>query len=279
MEEKKQIDDMPDLPTQGSGSILAAARKRQNKTVEEIASELNLSISQIRTIELDQSDGLPEPTYVRGYIRSYAKLLGLKSEDVLQNYLNPNWQQSTNLSDMPKGIGSAEETSSSKFLTPTKIVTLLLLAGTVFYLWFSGFFSPVDDANVSVNETPAITDSVENVESPASTDPTQGAASESSEIAADTDVAAASTETPAAGVNNELLLNFSQTSWVDIRDKDDNRLAYRSYTAGEELIVASEGPMSVFIGNAEGVSVQYNGAEFDISKYREGVYAKFVVSK
>jgi hypothetical protein len=37
--------------------------------------------------------------------------------------------------------------------------------------------------------------------------------------------------------------------------------------------------MSVFIGNASGVTVQYNGAAFDITSFREGVYAKFIVGE
>ncbi|MFT4630835.1 MAG: cytoskeleton protein RodZ, partial [Dinoroseobacter sp.] len=90
MEDKQKQSDVPSLDLQhGSGSMLATARKKQQKTIKEIADELNLSVTQVKLIELDQTDGLPEPTYVRGYIRGYAKLLGLNPDEVLQNYLNP----------------------------------------------------------------------------------------------------------------------------------------------------------------------------------------------
>jgi len=263
-EENKQFDDIVDMPVQGSGSILAAGRKRQNKTVEEIASELNLSVTQIRTIELDQTEGLPEPTYVRGYIRSYAKLLGLAPEDVLQNYLNPNWQQSSNLNDLPKGIGSAEQTDSRQFFTLTKLLLTLVLAGGLIYLWYSGFFKEFGAAKNDAQSVITVAPDAEPQRT--ETDETVATSGEDASLDATTDA-----------VENELLLTFSQTSWVDIRDEKDARLAYRSYTEGEELIVSSNGAMSVFIGNAEGVKVQYNGAAFDIKEFREGVYAKFVV--
>jgi len=78
---------------------------------------------------------------------------------------------------------------------------------------------------------------------------------------------------------DQLVLNFTQTSWIDIRDQDNGRLAYKSYAPGEVLKVSNDGPMSVFIGNAEGVTVKFNGDDFGIEQYREGVYAKFIVNE
>lgn len=280
--EEKEIQDATTfkLPTQGSGNILAIERKKQNKTVEEIANELNLSVSQIRTIELDQTDGLPEPTYVRGYIRSYANLLGLRPEKVLENYLNPNWQQTSRLDEMPRGIGSADEDSSHGGSKLRWFVLLLLVVGIVGFLWTSGYLD-----NFIGEKTPAqVTDPVETVANQTSNnneetdiDLSNSVATEQFDEIADSENTTLENSEP-INTTAELILNFTQTSWVDIRDSDDTRLAYKSYVSGEELIVSSEGLMSVFIGNAEGVSVQYNGEAFDISQYREGVYAKFIVN-
>ena len=72
-----------------------------------------------------------------------------------------------------------------------------------------------------------------------------------------------------------MTLKFIETCWVDIRDNTDKRLAYKSFYAGEELTVSHENRLNVFLGNAEGVTAIYNGEPFDMSSYREGVYAKF----
>jgi len=64
---------------------------------------------------------------------------------------------------------------------------------------------------------------------------------------------------------------------VDIRDEQQNRLAYQSYPSGETLDVSAEGALSVLIGNAKGVQMMVNGQDYDLSQHTEGVYAKFTV--
>ena len=282
MEEKEiQNADAFELPVQGSGNILSVERKKQNKSVEDIADELNLSVTQIRTIELDQTDGLPEPTYVRGYIRSYANLLGLNPEKVLENYLNPNWRQTSRLDEIPRGIASAEEDTSNRGSKLKRLFVFLLIACLVGFLWFSGYLDKLTGTNQETNSI-AVTSELQNddVDAVGDIDLSDSVATEQFDQLDDEEVDQTDSDEVAATAitTAELVLNFTQTSWVDIRDGDDSRLAYKSYVTGDELIVSSDGLMSVFIGNAEGVSVQYNGEQFDISQYREGVYAKFVVN-
>ena len=157
MDEKTKLsDEVQAVPKQGSGSLLATQRQKQNRTVEEIADELNLSVTQIRTIELDQSEGLPEPTYVRGYIRAYARLLGMDADTVLDHYLNPNWQRGSRLDDMPRGIGSAREREKPSFFTPGKIVALIVLLSTIGFLWVSGQWNKMfagDESSIVASTT------------------------------------------------------------------------------------------------------------------------------
>jgi len=282
--------------TQGSGSILAAERKKQQKTIEEIAGELNLSVTQVKTIELDQAEGLPEPTYVRGYIRGYAKLLGLKPEEVLQNYLNPNWQQTSSLNDIPRGIGNAQEEKRS-IVTPGKVISVLLLAAIIFFAWSSGLVSellsgktePQQNELVQSSSLDAGADrtSATNVaqasnsqllNSDAGSDDSDGVSGDVAATPAGDAVLEATSVPQEPSPLNSLLVTFSETSWIDVRDQEDQRLAYKSYVQGEELKVESDGALSVFIGNASGVSVQLNGQAFDIEPHREGVYAKFVIN-
>ena len=282
--------------TQGSGSILAAERKKQQKTIEEIAGELNLSVTQVKTIELDQSEGLPEPTYVRGYIRGYAKLLGLKPEEVLQNYLNPNWQQTSSLNDIPRGIGNAQEEKRS-IVTPGKVISVLLLAAIIFFAWSSGLVSELLSGKTEPQQNELVQSSSldagadrtsatnvaqasnsELLNSDAGSDDSDGVSGNVAATPAGDAVVEATSVPQEPSPLNSLLVTFSETSWIDIRDQEDQRLAYKSYVQGEELKVESDGALSVFIGNASGVSVQLNGQAFDIEPHREGVYAKFVIN-
>jgi len=281
-DKKKLEEEIQEAPKRGSGSLLAAARKQQNRTVEEIADELNLSATQIRTIELDQSEGLPEPTYVRGYIRSYARLLGLNVEEVLDHYLNPNWQKGTRLDDMPRGIGSASESDSNGFFTPGKVVIFIVFIAIVGFLWFSGKLDGLLNRQTTTLVTPAATVVEANSSSVSSTveesQPTESLTITDSEQPESNPVNDADNEI-ASTPENQLNLTFTDTSWVDIRDGDGNRLAYKSYAQGEDLSVSAVTPMSVFIGNAKAVSATLNGASYDISQYREGVYARFTIGE
>jgi len=272
-DKKKLEDEVQVAPKQGSGSLLAAARKQQNKTVEEIAGALNLSATQIRTIELDQSEGLPEPTYVRGYIRSYARLLGLNEDEVLDHYLNPNWQKGSRLDEMPRGIGSANDSDSRGFFTAGKVVVIVVLGSIVGFLWFTGQLGGIRGSQTVSVATP---ESISTVQAPQAEDdqgPDELRSVELTEESDDEIVA------EPVSVENQLSLSFTDTSWVDIRDGDGNRLAYKSYAQGEDLSVSATTPMSVFIGNAKAVSAVFNGAAYDIAPFREGVFARFTVGE
>ena len=74
-----------DEPTK-SGQYLAYEREKKDFTVEDIARELHLSANVVRALEEDAYDKLPELVYVRGYIRSYCRILGIDPIPVLDMY-------------------------------------------------------------------------------------------------------------------------------------------------------------------------------------------------
>lgn len=296
MEEKNKLtDDVRAVPQEGSGSLLAAARKQQNRTIEEIADELNLSVTQIRTIELDQSEGLPEPTYVRGYIRSYANLLGLDAEQVLEHYLNPNWQKGARLDDMPRGIGSASESDGGRFFSFGKLIVVAVIAGVI-SLWYTGKFDGLlgDQTTPVVQSVTAGPTATQPDEAETATEILEqseentlvGGDQEGSSGSAETEVSidqesgeASEEEALAQRVGHVLVLDFNDTCWVDIRDSDGKRLAYKSYAGGEQLEVQSELPITVFLGKADAVTAKVNGDDFDLAPHREGVFARFSIGE
>jgi cytoskeleton protein RodZ len=72
--------------SRGPGEILKYERNRLGESVERISQYLHLSTDVVRALEDDRHDDLPEPTYVRGYIRSYARYLELDAEPLIQSY-------------------------------------------------------------------------------------------------------------------------------------------------------------------------------------------------
>lgn len=68
---------------QSAGGQLAAARIQAGLSVQQVAEQLKLSPRQIAALEGNQFDLLPKMVIVRGFVRSYAKLLKLDADPVL----------------------------------------------------------------------------------------------------------------------------------------------------------------------------------------------------
>ena len=67
----------------GPGKVLAEGREALDLSREQTADVLNLSVRVIRAIEESDPEKLPDSVYVNGYIRSYAKLLGLAAQPLI----------------------------------------------------------------------------------------------------------------------------------------------------------------------------------------------------
>lgn len=68
------------------GARLRAARNQSNLQIEQVAQQLHLHPRIIMAIENDDQTALPEPIFVQGYLRSYARLLGLPADEMVRRY-------------------------------------------------------------------------------------------------------------------------------------------------------------------------------------------------
>lgn len=67
----------------GVGGLLAQTRQAKGMTTAEVAEKLKLTARQIEAIEGEEYDKLPAAVFVRGFIRNYARLLGLDADQLL----------------------------------------------------------------------------------------------------------------------------------------------------------------------------------------------------
>jgi cytoskeleton protein RodZ len=68
------------------GHELAAARERAGLELASMAATLHLPERQLEALERDDYQRLPAPTFVRGYLRAYAREVGLDGDDIVQAY-------------------------------------------------------------------------------------------------------------------------------------------------------------------------------------------------
>lgn len=68
------------------GSSLREARERQNLDFSELEERTKIRPKYLRALEDERFDILPAPTYVRGFLRSYAEAIGLDGQPFVDEY-------------------------------------------------------------------------------------------------------------------------------------------------------------------------------------------------
>ena len=104
----KNIQQAPGMfaSTETAGQKLAVAREGWGISVQEVAENLNLSVSIIEAVEADDYDKLPGSTFTIGYIRAYANLLRLNPDELIVMIgVNPNPVQ---MMEIPLGKGATK---------------------------------------------------------------------------------------------------------------------------------------------------------------------------
>jgi cytoskeletal protein RodZ len=77
------MDDAGTAEIANPGVQLASLRQQKGYTIEYVASKLHLRVRIIELIESGDFQLLPEPVFVKGYLRAYSKLLGVSAEPFL----------------------------------------------------------------------------------------------------------------------------------------------------------------------------------------------------
>lgn len=128
------------VQTLSAGQLLRQAREQQNLTLAQVAQQLNLSRSLIDDLEQDQVDAKLSSTFVRGYLRSYAKLLKIPAQQVLDAYSS----NSKGLHQVPSLTRSfskrtAKEATENRFMWVTYFVIAVFVVLLVLGFWQSRF--------------------------------------------------------------------------------------------------------------------------------------------
>lgn len=128
------------VQTLSAGQLLRQAREQQNLTLAQVAQQLNLSRSLIDDLEQDQVDAKLSSIFVRGYLRSYAKLLKIPAQQVLDAYSS----NSKGLHQVPSLTRSfskrtAKEATENRFMWVTYFVIAVFVVLLVLGFWQSRF--------------------------------------------------------------------------------------------------------------------------------------------
>ena len=79
---------MPVPPQGATGSWLAGVRRDRGMTLDDVSAITKVSVAYLAAIEAEAWDSLPEPVYVRGFVSTLARTLGLDADGVARSYLD-----------------------------------------------------------------------------------------------------------------------------------------------------------------------------------------------
>jgi len=110
------------------GETLRQARESNGWSLAEVALKLNLTVSSLGNLEAGAFDKLPGHTFARGYIRAYAKLLGMDQTVLVQQF-----DQSTGTDSQGSNVHSLGRIEEPVRVSHTilRIVSLLLLIAVI----------------------------------------------------------------------------------------------------------------------------------------------------
>lgn len=144
------------VPARGNpGEMLRAAREAKGWGVAEVAAQLNLTAQRLSQLEAGEFDKLPGHTFARGYVRTYAKLLGLDADAIVQVFDQVTGTDAQG--SAVHGLAHIEQPVrlSQNLLRLVSFALLVGLAG-VGFLWWQ------DQASERADESPSV--SMEHVE-------------------------------------------------------------------------------------------------------------------
>ncbi len=266
-EEHAAPQDRDDL---GPGAMLARARAERQLGISEVAERLKYGARQIEALEADDYGRLAGTTFVRGMIRSYAKLVGMDPAPVLKALERRNIPAQVTVDLRTQRIPFPDGNKrATRLYLALSVVVLLAIAG-ILYEWH---FAEVAPTPVSVSVTPPAPRSAPEVAVAAPVEPDAVAPV----------APAATTEYGAAPVSRRnsrgrrIQLEFQKESWVEIKDRDGMTLLSQLNAAGTQKAVEGAPPFSVIIGNAANVRVTYKDAPFDLTPYVKIEVARFTL--
>jgi cytoskeleton protein RodZ len=292
-------DPGQDSARQGPGRLIRLGRERARLGVSELAALTKLAPATLEALERDDFAMLSEPVYVRGYYRKCAKALALSEADLLAAYeklVRPRAPQApTKLLLGGSETGSSLKKSRRRSGSPwwlwlIGIVLLVAVAAWLLREDPNARHAALPEAPQPATPAPAAGEPAapgaaakplslnEAATAPAESNPEAGPAAApaapppapepapSVPAPAPSPNSAAATP-PAAGAPGALTLNFKATSWVRIEDSNGKVLLAGVVQAGDRQVLAGKAPYSLFLGNAPGVNVEYQGRDVDLKPY------------
>lgn len=290
------------------GESLRQGRERAGFTQDDIAGKLKLAPRQIAAIETGDWGALPERTFTRGFMRNYARLVGIDPDSLGLDQSQTN--AANQLKPTPEAIGEiAREIDRNGFSAARWVVPLLLISalavGVLYFQggrWFGWDTSKILSASAPNNKeglaagkspAPAASAAASGLatDAPATSSGAVIAPANAPSASSRADAAAlannattalipvapaliSATRPPAPG-DKRIAITFKGKSWTEVRSKGDVIFSETASPGVREF--TGSPPLSFTVGNAGNVTVSIDGKPFDMAELTRNDVARFRV--
>ncbi|MDO6528001.1 DUF4115 domain-containing protein [Motilimonas sp. 1_MG-2023] len=294
----------PEVAPQGPGLLLRNEREKQGLSVEEIAARLNLRAHNINDIENETFDPKVSTTFIKGYLKAYARILGITEEQILSAYYRLGIAESK-YAQMQSFSQRTQQEAHNNRLTWISYAIGAGLVGMLVWWWLQKASLEPATSEQLVNESVIVSDEAE---VPTRSLPIAEQVSEDSEAVLPEEVPAQepesvegetelnsdealeteTTETTATPVATtpepsnkadlsalEVGFTFSNDCWIKVTDADDKTLAIGVKEKGSTLSLTGKAPFKLTIGAPKAVEITYNNRTFDMTQFKAGKIARF----
>ena len=283
----------------GVGARLRLARELRQMSVNDVAQALKLGSRQVQALENGNWQGLPGQTFVRGFVRNYARLLQIDPTP-LMDQLDDTLEKPADSLNVPVGRPTTmprgqKHRDRNVILAGFVIVLLAMLA----YLLLANDLSALRERaqglidSLSHKEPRPAPVPVSVVAAPvaapaAVSEPVFPPGATQQQVMhpqdqAPAEMAPAPLVAPAPGAANAaagpppLRVVFIGKAKVEVRDRDDKVVFSQRGAAGSEKAIDGAMPLSLVIRNAPGVKLFWRGQAIDLAPHTKGEVARLVL--
>lgn len=246
------------------GQQLTIARHQQGLSIEQVAEQLKLLPRIVEALETENSAQLPEPIFIKGYLRLYAQLLALPFEQLAQDFDQHYYSKASNNINkteskvlqildhqQPHQLHRYIRVSHRSILP--KIIKffllIVLLVAVIAGVWQSALFRQ----NQATTLEPSVSGTSRTIDLPNVTSTRQSI--------------------------DRLELTFSAQTKLRIADANGQELANTTKQAGETLSLQGQSPFAIELNPASAVEFRFNNNVIDLKPYTVNGAVNFRLSR
>ncbi|EKZ8661779.1 cytoskeleton protein RodZ [Vibrio alginolyticus] len=299
-----------------AGTLLKNKRESLGMSQKQVADRLRLRISVIEDIENNRFESQQVATFTRGYLRSYAKFVGIDEKVVLTalEQIADAQPQEQEIEMQSFSRKTKDEKHNSRIMLLTWVIGLVIIGISAAWWWQNqqenSLTKEVTDSSVEAPQPTAqeladidlmtaeelIASTPEEVastnegvaeltEAPVEqgADPLLTETENTTSVDSEEPVAvieAAEEEQPAPVVPEGMTLltmKFKADCWIQVKDTNGKTLVSGTHKPGQDVELTGKAPFKVILGAPEGVTMTFASEPVDLSGYTSGKVARFTL--